>query len=284
MRLSVINGASKTSLSILKSLLNKSPTQFSAINLIDYFHKYEKFENCFDFMNSLKTSDHISLTKLEDRYFVKKALGNSDVMLFFTHDYFENSVCKNALKKSVGEISQELPSLKKSIFINLNEYSKNNEEHYMNLALETDYHLAYGSKKNVLIWSDLVYGNDSSVGHYLKTKKFVRFDDEHKKFVHVDKVADVINQAIEGDLKSQLNYIENSDFLTVPSMINDLNLAEDADDVGISVKMMACMFSDAEEKHYRNLFKDDKSLDKLLKNYNRVETGKEYPKLNEKTI
>ena len=284
MKLSVINGASKTSLSILKSLLKNSPSKISKIHLVDFFPNYSKFEDVFQFKDCLSNPPEISLSKLGNKSTLSNSLADSDVLLYFTHDYFENATCKNELKRSVAKVAKSTLSLKKSIFVNLLEYSQFNEPNYLDLSLSVDRELTQLSEKNIVLWSDLVYGNDASVGHHLKTTRFVKFDESPKNWVHADKVANSISEAIEGHLPHQLNYIEKNEVMTGKHLVYELELGEDAATVTIPGKILTSLFSSAEEKHYLGLMDGHLNIEDKLVGYHKVDAKGNYPHLSETSI
>ena len=284
MKLAVINGASKTSLSILKSLFKNYPALISKVNLIDFFPNYGKFEDVFEFKDSLTPFPNISLSKLGNKNTLSQTLSDSDILLYFTHDYFENVTCKNELKKSVAQIANSVPNLEKSIFVNLLEYSQLNEPHYLEQSLSADHELTQLSDKHIVLWTDFIYGNDASLGHHLKTTRFVNFDQNPKNWVHVDKVAKLVSEAIEGKVKNQLNYIEKNEIKTGKQIVYDLELGEDGASVTLPGKILSNLFSSAEEKHYLHLLNTHFDLEHKLAGYHKLNAKGSYPNLSESSI
>jgi len=274
----VINASSKTGLSIMKSLVNTQTSKIKSLNLMDYFLDHSRFERCFEFKDQVnQVVQDVSLTRLNYKSHIREALNDSDYLIYFTHDYFENVTCKNELKQSIGRLSSECPNLQKSIFVNLLEYSQFRDPKYFDVSVGEDFQLIKNNSKNTVLWTDFVYSDTSSIPTQVSQAENIYFNEELKKFVHVDKVSDAIAEILSNKNKEKMNYVQPSDSATGSDFI-EMKLANDGSESPFFTKALRCMTASAEERHFTNIFNRKEVLEEKLKNINKVTNPEAFDK------
>ena len=157
MKLGVINVSSKTALTVLQSYLVRSGSKFDQIYLLDLFPDYAAYQRVFSFLEGKKDLDRFHIEKTYQKYYMKKITDQCDALLFFTHNYYLNTTCKNNNLKNFSELLDS--SSQQSVdIINLAEKSQTIEgDAFFTNAVQTEKEFGDQHKQAKFYWTDFIY-------------------------------------------------------------------------------------------------------------------------------
>jgi hypothetical protein len=281
MRYSIVNAGSKTATEILKAYWTKYPGNCQTLNLLDYFAKYSSYRNVFNAIDSNILPKNTNIEKIDNKFFLEQILKETDVLVYFTHAYYENVTCKNQLMASVAQAVKHVPSVKKAIFVNLLEFNQTNEPEYFNKSLEVEKQIVEELPQAQVLRTDLTYNDKTSLISFLKyTRNLAIGQNGHAsaRWTDVEKVADCLNLMLTDKLTSKLNYATHTDEVSFAELFKKLNIA-DGNTFNINYandNLVTDLLSDAEYRNYTRLVGSNHRLDKLFADYKPVSTENKY--------
>jgi len=282
MRYSIVNAGSKTVTEILKAYWTKYPGTCQTLNLLDYYPKYTAYQNVFEVIDSNVLPKNTNVEKISNKFFIEQILKETDVLVYFTHAYYENVNCKNQLMASIAQAVKHAPSIKKAIFVNLLEFNQTNEPDYFSKSIEIEKQIAEDLPQAQVLRTDLTYSDKTSLISFLKYTRNLTVKDNSSipvRWTNVEKVADCLNLMLTDKLTSKLNYVTHSDEVAAGDLFQKLNIGKGSS-FNINYAnddLITDVLSDAEYRNYTRLFTNTYRQDKLVSEYQQVAIDKKYP-------
>lgn len=275
MKLGVINAASKTALTVLRSYLAKSGSRFEHVYLMDPYPNYASYQTVFNTLEDEKDLSRFHIEKTYQKYYLKKTTDQCDVLLYFTHNYYLNATCKNMNLKNFSEVLD--PTSQQTVdVINLSEKSQTIEgDMFFANAMSTEKEFGDAHKHSKFYWVDFVYGGPTEFQDFIRSKKSLPETGKSYKFVHADKVTDAVIRVREEKAESQFHYIANNiekgDFeLTTASGSYGLNLGEN---------FLSQALTNVEDRQNYRLWANPPNLDQHFKSYRNLSSNEKYEDL-----
>jgi hypothetical protein len=285
MKYSIINGGSKTALEVLKAYWKKYPSQCSSLNLLDLFHSQKAYKNVFQAIDSKALPQNTNIEKISNKYYLERLIKDTEVLVYFTHDYFENATCKNQLMTTVSELVKHAPSVKKAVFVNLFEFNQTNEPEYFQKSIEAERKIIEELPQARILWSDLTYSNETSFVDFIKRNKSLRYHskaEQVQKWTNAEKIADALNIIITDEVDSKLNYVKPTDEATFDVLLGHLQCTKGPTFIDLSKDdIITDLFSTAEYRNYIRLIGNKTSLESQLQGYTPISNQTKYKSLTE---
>ena len=281
MRYSIVNAGSKTVTEILKAYWTKYPGNCQALNLLDFYPKYTAFQNVFDAIDSNVLPKNTNVEKLGNKFFLEQILKETDVLVYFTHPYFENVTCKNQLLASIAQAVKHAPSIKKAVFVNLLEFNQTNEPEYLSKSVEIEKQIVEDLPQAQVLRTDLTYSDKTSLISFLKYTRSLAVNGNANisaRWTSIEKVADCLHLMLNDQLTSKLNYLTHSDEVRHADLFTKLNISHGS---GVNIKyanddLITDVLSDAEYRNYTRLFAKSFKQDNLTPEYQQVAIDQKY--------
>ena len=287
MKLTVVNAGSKTVSSVLRHLWAKPIPAFKSVTLLDLYPTSCALQNALEVKGAYTDPSKVSLEKLENLYFLQKEIASSDFLLYFTHGYSQNVVCKNKLLDTISAFAEKSEKLQRSLFVNLAEFFQTNDDQYLESAVAIENEVTAKSSKASVLWSDYVYDKDHSTSllNFLKhTKKFrlpKNAGDQTQKWTDAEKLADAIALFLNEKLPNQRNYLTNTDEINLVDFLKSLSIKNEQSLIDYAREDIITDFtSKADYRNYLRLFGHKLDLQKSLEDYKPLSVGESYEKLS----
>ena len=276
MKLGVINAASKTALTVLRSYLAKTGSRFEQVYLFDLFPSYSAFQTVFSFLENEKDLDKFHIEMMHQKYYMKKITDQCDALVFFTHNHYLNVTCKNQNLKNFSEILD--PSSQQTVdIVSLAEKCQTIEgDSFFANALNTEKEFGDVHKTAKFYWTDFIYGGPTEFQDFIKAKKSLPRTGKTYNFVHADKVVDSIANARNNNSASQFHLIAPNTQKT------DAELASKGWSYGLYLKenLLSQNLTDVADRQNYRLWANPPDLNKHFKSYQNIGSNAKYEDLS----
>lgn len=276
MKLGVINAASKTALTVLQSYLAKSGSKFEQIYLLDSYPDYRSYSTVFNFLKDKKDLNNFHIEKTYQKYYMKKTTDQCDALLFFTHNYYINSTCKNQNLKNFSELLD--PSSQQTVdVINLAEKAQTIEGDIFFIdAINTEKEFGNLHTKAKFYWTDFIYGGPTEFLDFVKLKGSLPSTGKTYHFVHADKVADAILKIRQEQTLSQFYHIANN----IEKTDGELATLNGSYGLHLGENLISQTFTCSDMRQNYRLWANPPNLNQHLRSYSNLSSNAKYGDLD----
>lgn len=280
MKLAVLNASSKTALTLLHSFLAKNPSKFSKVYLLDPYPNYPAFQRVFKSLESQTDLSTFQVERMHQKYYLKKMTDECDSLLYFTHNYYVNATCKNQSLKNFSEILD--PSSEQTVdVVNLAEKAQTSEgEAFFTNAVATEKEFAEAHKNAKFYWTDLVYGGPTEFTDFISSKASLPKTGKTYRFVHADKVTDVILKSNSDKSEQQFYHITG----TVEKSDKELATLGGSYGLHLSEGLLSQALTCPNDRHNYRLWANPPNLYQHLSAYQTLSSNDKYPDLELKEL
>ena len=221
MELVVVNGANNISKSVIRSLTSSG--QYSKVRLLD-FRPYRK--SVYAFQREL-SANGVVLDKRQttNAQTLDIALEGADKVVYFTHDYFSMTACKNNFLIATSKLAKK-HGIKNTVAVCPVEhdlaYTEDFNKTWVDEREEAEQAALDANQKFSLLHSDLVFGSDKAyLTHYLSQCVLARkipgsfLSDATFKPVHHADLAKAVGSLLESPLDSRHLQVRGNEELTI---------------------------------------------------------------------
>ncbi|EGR30037.1 hypothetical protein IMG5_143730 [Ichthyophthirius multifiliis] len=231
MSLLLISGANKIAQGLIRNLYNSG--KYEQIVCADIFPTYYYLQRYLTFKDSLDQNSKTVLkeVKLIDKIDLESSIRQASHVIYFTHDYYLNVLCKHNLFKNTATLCKAA-GVKKLLSVNPIENEHYGEQDPIHTANQTENEVKNINPNVIELKVDLTFGKHSNVVNQILTKivnkQSLHFQPSNHSVqpIHTDNVYQAIQNLLESDnLKGNKFVARGSENLDWKTIVDQLSLA-----------------------------------------------------------